>query len=128
MTRAQQRRVDLANPVTGPYLVRLVPRGWPIAARILRDGGMFQVEVDGSVLSDHWTHDELPDLAVAATMAGALNNHPLFRVVLFGRPCSEAAYQHRLAMKAWAREHAPDHPCLTPTVPMDPNKTPAVDF
>ena len=128
MARPEKRRVDLANPVPGPYLVRLVPRGWQVAAKIMRDGDLFQVEVDGARLSDRWTLDELPDLCAAATIAGALFDHPLFKIVLFGKPCDEATYRHRLAMKEYCRQHQPDHPCLSPLRPIDQRLLPAVDF
>lgn len=129
---AEQRRVDLANPEPGYFTLALVPDGWPVAARIYTQGdGEFifaHVVIDGNELAEAWALVDLDELRNEATIAGKLFEHPLFKILLFGKPCDEPAYRHRLALKAWATAHFPTHPCLTPSQPYTPNDLPATDF
>ena len=125
-----QRRnpVDLSAPKSGPYLVRLVPKGWETPAWVQCEGGLLRIQTDGVWHPDVWTVAELPDLMVAATVAGDLFSHPVFRILLFGRVCTEAEFMQRSSLKDWAAQHHPDHPCLHPTQPIDRSKLPAESF
>jgi hypothetical protein len=125
---AEQRRVDLANPEPGYFLVSLVPGGWPVGAQIYVEYDCVAAVVDGVELPDRWPLADLDTLRDEATMDGRLFQHPLFRILLFGEPCDEIAYRTRLATKVWAIRHCPDHPCLWPDKPYTPNHLPALDF
>lgn len=127
-SREQHRRAILNNPQPGYYIVSLVPKGWAVPVHVTTENDVIQVTVNGSQVIESWFAPDLPDLAVEATMEGRLFEHPLFRIILFGEPCSETEYRHRLNLRAWAVDNAPDHPCLHPERPIDIRTLPATDF
>ena len=119
---------SLTAPAPGHYLVRLVPRGWEVPALITLADGRYTAIVDGKPVLGSWTEQQLETAAVDAATEGELFNHPFLRLCLFGRRCDEAIYEHRLATKAWAAQHAPNHPSVHPLRPMDPRTLDADDF
>lgn len=127
-TSAEQRRVDLTKPEPGYYLVRLVPNGWQVGARISISHDCVHVTLDGIELPQYWRLADLSDHASNAIADGTLFEHPLFRTILFGHRTDETTYRHRLATKKWAQAHRPDHPCLVPLIPMDARITPPIEF
>lgn len=127
MTAAKQSRV-LTRPEPGYYLVRLVPKGWPVGARIVLADGRYSATVDDLPVPGSWTEEELEAEAAEWLSRGQLFDHPFLRVSLFGTPCTETDYQHRLALKAWAKQHRPTHPAANPEKPIDPRLLPADDF
>lgn len=123
--------LPLTEPKPGYYLLRLVPKGWavPVFIRQLDEPGHpFVAEIDGVPLPSAWTSERLEAEAAESLSRGELFEHPMLRIVLFGRPCTEKEYRYRLALKEWATAHAPWHPCLTPTRPIDQRLLPAEDF
>ncbi len=125
---AHQKPRILTRPLPGYYLVRMVRKGWPVAARIDLSNGRYAVECDGIAADGSWTEDEIESIAAESLMEGRLWDHPLLRVSCFGEPCDEATYRHRLAMKEWALVHNPRHPAANPMKPIDPRLLPAEDF
>lgn len=123
--RTRQTRSPTA-PEPGPYLLRIVPKGWETPCRVIQNNGRYSCMIDGELIPGSWSHDELGDLF--AVWLVAEGSPPIVRLVLFGKACDEATYQHRLAMKDWARTNSPDHPCLFPERPMNSLLTPAEDF
>jgi hypothetical protein len=81
-------------------------RGGPfVAARIEQTpAGLWRAWIDGKAEPPH--HD--PHLA-----------HQVMHVWLSGRRIDRGRYDWRLATKDWARQHAPEHPCLTPNKPIN---------
>lgn len=122
------RRDFLNNPQSGHYLISISPKGWKVPARVTIEDDVIRLVINGSQVIDRWYVNELGNLLADATMAGTLFDHPLFRVVLFGEPCDETTYRHRLALRDWAVDNAPWHPCLHPDKPIDPRTLPATDF
>lgn len=123
--------LQLTEPVPGYYLLRLVPKGWPVPVLIRRldeIGHPFTAEIDGVPLPNAWTRERLETEAAESISRGELFEHPFLRIVLFGQPCTETEYRHRLALKTWATAHAPWHPCLNPMRPIDQRLLPAEDF
>lgn len=118
----------LTRPTPGFYTVRLVPRGWPVAARISLDDDRYSVTIDGKPVPRTWTEEELESDAVRAITTGTLFDHPLLRVNCFGQMCDETEYRHKLATRAWAEANAPWHPSLHPEKPIDLRLLPAEDF
>lgn len=96
--------------------------------RVIVENDVILITINGAQVTDVWQIDELDDQFADATAAGELFDHPLFRVILFGEPCDETDYRHRLALKEWAEQHAPWHPCLHPNQPIDQRLLPATDF
>ena len=125
VTRATR---TLTKPTPGFYLLRIVPRGWQVPASIRRVGDLITGDVDGEPLGKLWSEQMIEEEAAEAIVNGALFDHPLLRISLFGETCSETKYHHRAAIKVWAKEHAPWHPCLSPRRPIDPALLPAEDF
>lgn len=118
----------LTRPTPGLYLLALVRGGWKTPCMIFTVGQNYTGVVNGEPLRRTWTEEDLEAEAAEFTAQGELFNHPLLRIVLFGELTDEATYRYRLAMKDWARLHRPNHPCLRPAVPMDPNTLEATDF
>ena len=117
----------LTKPSPGVYLVPLAPHGWPAPARISLANARYTVELDGATLGS-WTEEELEGAVADAMVAGELFDRPLCKVLVFGKQCTEQAYRHATATKEWARKHAPWHPSLSPTQPVDLRLLPPPTF
>jgi hypothetical protein len=128
MARREHRRASQINPRSGYYILSLVPKGWGVPVHVTIENDVIQITVNGSQAVDVWSVSKVDDMLAEATIDGTLFDHPLFRIVLFGEPCDETTYRHRLAMREWAAAEAPWHPCLHPEQPMDPRTLPATDF
>ena len=119
---------QIASPGPGFYLVRLVPKGWEVPARIDFDGERYSAVVDESPLLGQWTADELESLVADAILVGELFERQMTKLLVFGRPCTETEYRHKVETKRWAEENAGWHPCLHPQNPIDGRLLPAEDF
>lgn len=104
----------LPQPRRGFYLVALVPGGWKVPVEITTVQCGWGLVLDGTGHPLEWSAEDVLLAYAQGMLTGELFNHPMLRVVLFGEPIPEHAYLHRLALKDWARLHAPDHPCLHP--------------
>lgn len=125
MTQRKAPRI-VTQPTPGHYLLRLVPRGWPVPARIELVDCIYRAEIDGSPVPGEW--DEAGIEAILYDWITAREVHPFARLILFGEECDETAYRHHLAIREWAKASAEWHPSLHPTKPMDPRMLPAADF
>lgn len=110
----------------GYYLVRFVPGGWEVPARITAEQGAFIFEHDGTRIERPVTSEEAWSLTVPWLAGEQID--PIARILLFGQPCTETEYRHRLATKTWAEQHEPAHPSLHPFKPIDGRLLPARDF
>jgi hypothetical protein len=128
MDNRDPRSVDLSNPHPGYYIVSITPKGWAVPVRLSIVNEFVQLIVNGQQVPDTWAIGNLPDEAIAATADGRLFEHPLFRIMLFGKRCDEATYHYRLAVAAWAVDNAPWHPSLHPEWPIDLCQIPATEF
>lgn len=128
MSPREHRRADPNNPQPGYYKLSLIPKGWAVPVHVTIENDVIQVTVNGAQVIENWSRADLPDLFTDAIADGRLFEHPLFRIILFGEPCDETEYRHRLNLRAWAMENAPDHPCLHPERPIDIRTLPATDF
>ncbi len=117
----------LTDPQPGLYTLRLVPKGWPVAARLDRsEDGIWSCWIDGERVPGEWIQDGL--LAMLASWVQADDVAPIARLIVWGVPCDEGTYQHRLAMKAWALAHSPRHPAANPRKSIAPSTLAADDF
>lgn len=118
----------VGEPIPGRYLTKLVQKGWAVPASIetTADGTAFTATLDGEPLPGEWSRDDI-ETQLYDWITGE-PSHPFLKITLYGQQCTEAEYQHRLAMKHWARQHAPWHPCLHPTRSIDHSTLPAEDF
>jgi hypothetical protein len=113
----RQRSKDPVKPNPGHYLVKLVPKGWAVPAYISIDqDGRYDIWIDGAP-AGVFAADDLADAFVG--WLSAERQSPVVSLLLRGVPTDEATYDHRLTMKAWALENAPQHPCLTPMKAID---------
>ena len=112
--------------VPGFYLVRYVPGGWAVPARIGALDDRYWFEHDGKLIQVVLTAEEA--WAIAAHWITGEKIDPIARIIVFGEPCDETTYRHRLALRRWAYNNAPWHPCLHPDKPMDSRLLPAADF
>lgn len=97
------RVVDQPEP--GFFLMRLVRRGPKVAARIVHDEhGIWRAHIDGV--------PQEPGGADPHRARGVL------RIWHSGTRCTEQEYLYRLALKAWAMAHDPDHPAANPERPV----------
>jgi hypothetical protein len=99
----QRRRVDL--PSSGFFTLRLVRGGWAVPAQIARNGRFWFAVVDGETLAAH--ADPFQAEKVAA-------------IHEFGTAIEQSHYVWLLALREWAAEHDPDHPCLHPYRAINP--------
>ena len=116
----------VTDPKPGFYLLRLVPKGWEVAARLIETDGIFTCEIDGEPVPGEWTADTLA-VAMGEWVTATASN-PIVRLIIWGKPCDEAVYQHRLALKAWAFQHQPDHPAAKPRWPINLRLAPLTEF
>jgi hypothetical protein len=114
------------RPEPGYYLTSLVGKGWAVPCRLDLKDGLYSVEVDGEAIPGAWDSEQLGMLL--ENWVTAKDTAPIVRVILWGQPCEEHVYAHRLAMKEWASQFSPDHPCLTPMKRMNPRLLPATEF
>lgn len=103
---SEQRRV-IWPPEAGYFALALVRGGWRVPARIVRDDNGWSAEVDSEMQLGH------PDPALATMLANVWHG---------GMKISEADYRWLLAIKDHARQHDPDHPCLSPRKKIDPRR------
>ena len=100
---AQQRPVW--PPQEGFFHMRLVRKGWPVPCRILCTDAGWQAIIDG---------EEFPAHADPAHADGVA------RIWHSGTIVEEGDYCWRLAVKAHAAAHEPDHPALHPRTAIHP--------
>jgi hypothetical protein len=113
-------------PDPGYYLVRLVPRGWAVACEITLDDDGYRCRIDGGEAQGPWTSD---DLRVHwANWLTAEAESPIIKILTHGRRCQRSEYDYRLAMKAWALKHSPEHPAARPDRSIDVRLLEADDF
>ena len=105
------------RPKTGYYLVRLVKKGWAVAAEIHVEDGRYFLTVDGEDQGGQWPVERFGRGLLE--WLGVVDADIFGRVLQFGEPCDEATYLHRLAVKDWALNHSPQHPAATPWLPIN---------
>lgn len=95
----------IADPQPGYFRLRLVKGGWAVPCAIGED------EQTGK-----WTSiiDEQEISHIDPVEAG------VFRVWIYGERIEAWQYADLLALKAWAKQAYPDHPCLHPRRAIDP--------
>ena len=111
MNRKTSEIRDLMAPPTGFFLYRKVRNGWQVPVQIEIIEGRYVITVDGTVDPFSPTPAEIGDFDIT--------QHHLGKVTLFGERCDETMYRYRLALKDWAINSCPDHPCLHPDKPVD---------
>lgn len=96
------RRIDQPEP--GFFTLRLIRNGWAVPCSI-----------DFEEQTEFWT----------ATIDGEARRHidpvqaGVFRIWIYGKQIEAWRYADLLALKSWAQQHDPDHPCLHPRKPID---------
>ena len=83
---------------------------WPTPARIEDDNGRFMFEIGGQMYGP-LTEGEIEE-ALADWVTG-LDATPVLRLLLYGEAIDEASYRQMVALREWARDYAPAHPCLS---------------
>lgn len=95
-------------PEPGFFTLRRARRGWPVPAQITRDdAGRWYAIIDGAAGDCHPDPAHAPDVD---------------RVWTSGTYISQAEYDYLLAVKSWAIDNDPTHPCLTPFQSIDPRR------
>ena len=117
---------SITNPTPGYYLLRLMPKGWEVPARLIESDGIYTCEIDGEPVPGEWTADTLA--MAMGDWVTASDSNPIVRLIIWGKPCDEAAYQHRLAVKGWALQHQPAHPAANPREPINLRLAPLTEF
>jgi hypothetical protein len=92
-------------PEEGYFRLRLVRGGWSVPAQISYD-----VETGWRATIDGAEREPNRDPALATDVP---------RVWHYGRFIPEHEYEQLVALKAWAIEHSPRHPCVNPLKPID---------
>ncbi len=95
----------LSTPEPGFFLIRLVRKGWKVAARITLDDGLYRAEINGS--------------PSGPAVADPLENRSVMRIWETGEKVEEGVYRHRLALKEWAENNDRTHPAANPRTPID---------
>src|SRR3954469_17773176 len=99
-------------PQPGYFQMRLVSRGWKVPARLVLGDSGWHAIIDEEAYFPH------SDPAQARGVAAVWTS---------GAQIDAATYRWLIALKAWARAAAPDHPCLSPRSPIDPAVLPPID-
>lgn len=116
----------LTRPQPGYYLLRRIRRGWAVPCRIVESDGQFQCYLDGELMPGSWAEEEIAGFWIQFLIADSV--HPIVQIQCHGITCDEATYAHRMAMKVWAAQSAPDHPCLHTMRPIDLGSLAADEF
>lgn len=117
--------VDLNNPIPGHYLVKLVRNGPDVPVRIRRT--CHCTIHGGSANAPHdWRDDCDRYPPIAAEIAG--EPVPVERVWpgAAKKPIDAKEFHYRMAVRAWAIQHAPDSPEANPRQPVDLNRMPTL--
>lgn len=101
----------VGKPEPGYFRMRVIRKGPWVPAAIFHIDGIWSACIDGETGSAH----EDPGYADC-----------VFRVWLGGRRISRSEYDHMLATKAWAAEHATYHPSVNVRKPLDVSKLPSI--
>lgn len=117
---------DPCRPEPGFYLWRMIPKAWAVPCRIIKQDGQYSCIIDGEEQPGSWDSDGLSDLM--ASWIQAETTPMIVKLILFGTPCSESEYNHKLSYKAWARIYSPRHPCLHPQSPVNLHTLAADEF
>jgi hypothetical protein len=104
-------------PTPGPYLVRLVPKGWETPCRIEFDGERFTCILNGEQMPGAWTSHDLEEHW--AGWLTAQTESPIVKIIVRGKACTEDEYLYRIEMKKWAETHRPEHPAAATSQPID---------
>ena len=99
-------------PVPGTFLTKLVKGGPWCAAAIRRDARGWWVEINGRAQAEP---DPDPNTAKGL--------HKLWQ---WGRDCTQADYDHHLAVFQWAIQHAPDEAEANPSKAVDLKNLPPI--
>jgi hypothetical protein len=106
-------------PEPGAFKLRLVPRGWQVPARIVRESSPGVVTGAGEpVLLWHAVIDGIarhPNIDPA-------NAEDVARIWHGGERIDETEYRWLVATGDWARAHDPRHPAANPLYPIDPSR------
>lgn len=113
-------------PEPGFYLVRMRKGAWEVPASISLTDGIYRFVIDGEEIPGEFQPQDLEVLVVGWLMAEA--SGPIARLLMWGRPTDELTYRHRLAVKSWAQQWEPDHPCLHPNRPISEGTIPITEF
>src|SRR5215831_15447402 len=90
-------------PEAGYFRLKLTKKGWPVPCRIFCEwDGRWHAVVDGRMFHADCDPALAPWIGEVWTRAEKI---------------SKADYDWLMAVKSWATEHHPDHPCLHPRNP-----------
>jgi hypothetical protein len=106
----------------GYYRYRRVRGGPWLPVRLIIEDGMVMAWEDGSPVAHGLTIAAVNDLMATAMMEGEAFTHPLLRLILFAKACSEEDYRFLVAERAWAR--ANEEPGSDADRPVDMNTIP----
>jgi hypothetical protein len=95
-------------PSPGFFRMRLTKRGWEVPCAIRHDGNGWCAVIDGC---------EHPPAALPEHAEGVSD------IWTYGTITDEADYRWRLAVKAHAAAHEPDHPACNPRTAINPLTT-----
>ena len=118
--------IDPWNLAPGFYKARLVKGGWEVPVRVYLDDGLYSCEVDGDLVLSSFDPARLDDML--KELPPGEETHPLMRLRLIGTVIDQTDYDYRTALRKWAREHEPFHPCLHARKPISTLGSPAVTF
>lgn len=107
----------IVYPQPGFATVSLAKGAWAVPARITQEDGLWVFVIDGTPYPP-MTDDEV----------GSVFEGPIYQLLMFGVFCDEATYLHRLATKAWAQTHSPQHPAANPLRRIDTRLLRSEDF
>jgi hypothetical protein len=110
MRPGHSRAVDKPEP--GYFSMKLVKGGPLVGARIIFDGGMWSVEIDGEMKGGQ--------------VADPNDNLAIFRVWHGATIIDETEYRFLKERSAWAKVNDPKSPFANPTTPIDFTRHPPI--
>lgn len=116
----------IERPTEGTYTVRLVNGGPRVPVRLILEGGRWRAIVNAEPQPQSYTAEEVEAAVMFCLLDGSLSSHPFVKLLAFAKAIDEAEYERLLARLVWAKENAPDDPCLHPRVAIKLTRMPSL--
>lgn len=115
---ANRKHRDPTHPEPGTYLVSLAPGAWAVGAHItLEHDGRYLFFIDSVFHPVAISSGDLEEMLARFVLGEPAPD--VLKVCIWGKPCDQATYDHRLAIKRWAEKYAAGHPSLRPREPIN---------
>lgn len=116
----------IEKPTEGTYATRLVKGGPRVPVRLVLEAKRWRAIVNGEPQPQSYTDEEVEALVFFCVLNGSLAKHPFVKLLAFAKAIDESDYERMIARLAWAKENAPDDPCMHPGTAINLTRLPSL--